>query len=260
MLDITAVDLGGIAEALEDHSDFHSWYFDPETGETEPWASEFYRDEDEERDPDERGLLAIYPEPSDVGYQDMADFVDRVGDPRARDLLDRAIAGRGAFRRFKDTLFEFPDLRAEWFAFRNNRWRCRAVEWLLAHHLVEESTAHRYLEEHPDPETAKPFDADEGVRAVAADLRDLYGDRLRDVVLHGAWTRGDADDESAVDLLVVLDRVDSAFLEQRRMDEILWRHTDRDNVVFSALPITEDRRGSPLPLLVRAARDGRSVR
>jgi hypothetical protein len=39
------------------------------------------------------------------------DFTERVRDPRAHDLLERAIEGRGAFRRLKDTLFEFPQLR-----------------------------------------------------------------------------------------------------------------------------------------------------
>jgi hypothetical protein len=34
-----------------------------------------------------------------------------VREPRARALLVRAIAGRGAFGASKDALFEFPDLR-----------------------------------------------------------------------------------------------------------------------------------------------------
>ena len=39
------------------------------------------------------------------------DFTERVRDPRAHDLLERAIEGRGAFRRFRGTLFEFPEPR-----------------------------------------------------------------------------------------------------------------------------------------------------
>ena len=56
----------------------------------------------------------------------MAEFVAAVHHRRAADLLDRAISGRGAFRRFKDTLFEFPELRDTWFRFRDARARRRA--------------------------------------------------------------------------------------------------------------------------------------
>ena len=62
----------------------------------------------------------------------MEDFIRRVRDPRARDLLERAIAGRGAFRRFKDTLLDFPDLRPVWFAFHDARMERRAIEWLAS--------------------------------------------------------------------------------------------------------------------------------
>jgi predicted nucleotidyltransferase len=42
---------------------------------------------------------------------------------------------------------------------------------------------------------------------VAEDLRQLYGQRLRQVLLFGSWARGDATDDSDIDLMVVLDRV-----------------------------------------------------
>ena len=38
----------------------------------------------------------------------MAEFAAAVGDRRAADLLQRALLGRGAFRRFRDTLHDFP--------------------------------------------------------------------------------------------------------------------------------------------------------
>ncbi len=68
----------------------------------------------------------------------MEDFIQLVRDPQARDLLEREIEGRGAFRRFKDTLFEFPELRDEWFALRDVRARRRAVEWLRDEDLVDD--------------------------------------------------------------------------------------------------------------------------
>ena len=53
-------------------------------------------------------------------------------DAEFADLLARAISGRGAFRRFKDTLSERPDLMTRWYAFANDRQRGRARRWLAA--------------------------------------------------------------------------------------------------------------------------------
>ena len=59
----------------------------------------------------------------------MVDFAERVSDDSARRRLGRAIQGRGAFRRFKDELYEeYPDLVPAWRAVRAEG---RAVEWLL---------------------------------------------------------------------------------------------------------------------------------
>jgi uncharacterized protein (UPF0332 family) len=51
----------------------------------------------------------------------MADFVASVPDQEIRRRLERAIEGRGAFRRFEDELLDHPDLREAWFAFADAR-------------------------------------------------------------------------------------------------------------------------------------------
>ncbi len=111
MLDLRQVDLGSLAEALEDHAPETSWWFDPESGDVEPRVDPAYADDEEQGDPFDQDLVPIEPIPSGEAYRDMEDFIGRVRQPKARDLLERAIAGRGAFRRFKDTLLDFPDLR-----------------------------------------------------------------------------------------------------------------------------------------------------
>ena len=83
----------------------------------------------------------------------MADFAEGVSDDGAGRRLARAIRGRGAFRRFKDELHEeYPELVPTWYAFRDARAKRRAVEWLLDEGLIEESAAHRFLTDHPDPD------------------------------------------------------------------------------------------------------------
>ena len=63
-------------------------------------------------------------------YADMERFISKVEDPQLRDRLWRAIKGRGALRRFKDLLFERPDVREDWFAFKNEQDWQRAEAWL----------------------------------------------------------------------------------------------------------------------------------
>jgi hypothetical protein len=258
MLDLGRVDLRSLAEALEDHSSETTWWLDPDTGASEPYLDPASTGLEEEAHPSDRGLIAIEPIPSREAYADMEDFITSV-----RDLLERAIAGRGAFRRSKDTLMEFPELRQAWFAFHDARMERRAIEWLVDQGLIERGVADREIRTRRDPELPGPaaqFDPVEIARAVAADLRALYGTRLHRVLLFGSWGRGDAHPESDVDLLVALDRVESPWEELRRMDEILWRHSYRNDAVISAVPVGEQElRDGEHPLLIRAQAEGRAV-
>lgn len=263
MLDVANIDLATLAEALEDHSGDTEWWFDPRSGQVEPWSSDHSLDDPDEEGPDERDLVMVFPLPSAIGYRDMEDFVARVRDPRARDLLRRAIEGRGAFRRFKDTLLEFPDLRTAWFAFHDARAERRALGWLSQEEVLDPEVAVREIALRPDPEgpgTGEVLDPEDVARAVGSDLRELYGDRLRRLVLFGSWARQDAHPESDIDLLVVLDRVDSVWEELRRMDAVLWRHSYANDAVVTATPVAEaDVEAGRWPLLRRASAEGHQV-
>ena len=91
---------------------------------------------------------------------------------------------------------------------------------------------------------------------VAADLRDLYGSHLRAVLLFGSWARGDADAESDLDLLVVLDSVVSVWEEQKRMDDVLWRRLLENGIVVSAMPVAQSDLSRKAPFLVGAQAEG----
>ncbi|MDQ3587502.1 MAG: UPF0158 family protein [Actinomycetota bacterium] len=265
MLDLQQLDLATLAEALEDHSDEHHWWLDPRSGEVELHLEELGVDEqelgvDERGDPEERGLVFVEPTDSTDAYADMANFSERVRDPRARAALQRAIGGRGAFRRFKDSLIDLPELRQVWFDFRDARTQRRAIEWLARHQLVDEAVAERATAARPDPrppDLSGAFDAHELARDVAADLAQLYGERLRAVLLFGSWAREEAHPESDIDLLVVLDQVHSRRAERRLMSELLWRHSFDNDTVVTALPVSEHQyRAADLPLLVRVRAEG----
>lgn len=261
MLELARVDMGALSEALEDHSYDSSWWLDPQTGEVEMYHPDL---QGEVEHPQGRGFVFVEPLPSSDGYRDMEDFIALVPDRRAGDLLARAIAGRGAFRRFKDTLFEYPELREAWFTFRDTRLERRAIEWLLDEGLISEADAEWALEERPDPDLfggQKPSaDPWEVARAVAADLRALYGERLVDVILYGSRARGDADEESDLDLMVVLEDPVERWKERRRMGDILWDHSLASGILVSGLVFARsDFEAQARPVIVNARREGSSV-
>lgn len=250
MLDPEDVDLADLALALEDHSTEHSWWLDPSTGAVAP---RFGGELDEDA-----GMVAVEPLPTGVGYGDMEDFVAQVRDPRARSLLDRAITGRGAFRRFKDTLLNYPELRRGWFAFHDARGEERAIEWLIERELVDPDAAEQALarrRQNADADLPGLLDAEGVAHRVAHDLRRLYGERLRSVLLIGGWARGDAHPESELELLVVLDEISDRWHEKARMDNVMWRHSIRHDTVVIESPVAQreyERAGTPLVARARA--------
>ncbi|HEV2010838.1 MAG TPA: UPF0158 family protein [Candidatus Limnocylindria bacterium] len=257
-LDVDRIDLSTLAEALEDHSDEGGWWIDPRTGELENWSRLFADDPDDS--PGERGFRRIEPLGSGESYADMEEFTERVGDRRARDLLGHAIAGRGAFRRFKDTLHEFPELRKEWFAFHDARMARRAIDWLRDEGLIAEAAAERAMAAQADPEVTVGSSDEQLARHVARELRELYGSRLKQVVLFGSRARGDADPDSDMDLVVVLDPMDDRWAEHDRMDELLWRETLASGIVISAIPLSARDFAEPTTMALMQARDeGRAV-
>jgi hypothetical protein len=241
MLDLSAVNLADLALALEDHSEDQTWRFDPVDGTVAPFfPSGLDQPGDESALED---LIAIEPLPSSVVYRDMEDFTARVRDPNARELLQSALNGRGAFRRFKDLLeLDLPELRGAWFAFHDARAERRAISWLADRRLITREAAAEGLARRPDPELGglpSLLDAEAVARRVANDLRRVYRDRLSGVHLVGAWARGDAHPESELELVVVLDEIPDHWEERRQLDRVMWRHSVRNNTVIKQLSVSE---------------------
>ncbi len=179
MLEFNRIEMDWLLMALDDHDEMTAWYIDARTGEVFSHSELF--DDEPSLDPDSReDARAIDPFPSHVGYRDMEDFIAQVPDARAADLLARAIVGRGAFRRFKDTLGDFPTLLLDWFAFRDLRARSRAIGYLRDHELITDDAAAAAL---ADLETA----------AAQASNRHPVTPRLRQIVLDSTDARAAAE-------------------------------------------------------------------
>ena len=133
LLKALAVDLDELAMVLEGDLLHGGGRIDLITGEVWPQAALEYAvevGEIDEEDDDPARWLWVHCEGSRPGYRDMQVFIAGLDDPQAADRLTRAIGGRGAFRRFKDTLSAWPDLMTHWYAFSEDRQRGRARAWL----------------------------------------------------------------------------------------------------------------------------------
>lgn len=60
------------------------------------------------------------------------------GDAQA--TLERALSGKKPFRRFKDELMRFPEIREQWFAYHKGRMTELAHEWLEENEVLFEET------------------------------------------------------------------------------------------------------------------------
>src|SRR4051794_10900192 len=107
MLDVGRIDVEEIAEALADQTDYeHRWLIDPRTGEVVFWTSDTGIDGENPVEIDDLDLVAIDPLPPYVWYQDMVDFANGISDDVAGRRLKAALQGRGAFRRFRNQLYQ----------------------------------------------------------------------------------------------------------------------------------------------------------
>ncbi len=153
MLDLGGIDIQEIATALADQTNNeHRWLIDPRTGQVAFWTSDTGIDGESPVEIDELDLIPIDPLPSYVWFQDMADFAHGISDSAAGRRLTQSLQGRGAFRRFKNQVYEHhPELISPWRALRDVRAQRRAVEWLLDQGLIDDSAAQQFATDHPDP-------------------------------------------------------------------------------------------------------------
>ena len=85
----------------------------------------------------------------------------------------------------------------------------------------------------------------------------LYGERLADIILYGSWARGEATDESDIDVLVVLKGEVVPGREIDRMIDIITELNLEYGVLISVHPVSErDYSTLNSPLLLNVRREG----
>lgn len=96
------------------------------------------------------------------------------------------------------------------------------------------------------------------VRAFKSALQALYGERLNGLVLYGSYARGDYDEESDIDLMILLndERVDT-IAEGFRLSELTMNFIlDYGKAIFP-LPVAKQKYAASLmPVYENARREG----
>ena len=88
-------------------------------------------------------------------------------------------------------------------------------------------------------------------------LADVYGERLKGVYLYGSYARGDAREDSDIDVAVVLAGPVNRRQESRRTSELIGDLSLRENCVLMPVFISEDEfRTGPYAIHRSIAREG----
>ena len=145
------VDLGLIGEHMQNQNRHDmDFYLDKETGEVitietdilrkledgeemedlPDWQVEQVKIAEEIISPGSDRYIRIPEKPSYEGYNLMEEFAEGVEDDLLRDKLAIALDGKGAFRRFKNVLYNYPEYRKKWFEFEQEKINEEVIEWL----------------------------------------------------------------------------------------------------------------------------------
>lgn len=102
-----------------------------------------------------------------------------------------------------------------------------------------------------------PSDLTELLGRLDKDLKALYGERYRSLVLYGSYARGEADEGSDVDLLLLLEGEVDPTHEILRTEPIEWPLSLEAGYTVSLLPVGVEKYGlSRQPFLCNARDEG----
>ena len=133
-----SIDKDMLETAMEDSDLAHKYFLNLVTGEVIFFSDYLGLSEEDERLLEEidgsNDYVAIERIPSHEAYQWMVDFVDEMVAPVDEDAAEKlsiALNGKGAFRRFKDTLHRIDHqwLQA-WYQWRDKQLEAALHEWL----------------------------------------------------------------------------------------------------------------------------------
>ena len=124
-----------VIQAIEEASEVFTSFWDTKTGKTVYLADPLMTDLTE----DDKALAAAtediperflrFPTKYEIHqYRIMEDFIDQLSPGRAQEELAHAIRGKGAFRRFKQSV-RYHGLEQRWYDYQAEAYRELAIRW-----------------------------------------------------------------------------------------------------------------------------------
>lgn len=135
-MEISKETLEELVNCYDDNQMDHEYFLNIETKDIAFFSSYIDRNEyDELMEKVEEGFGEIYfkvPQTdSREGFLDMEEFVETVySDKIKSQLYDALSRNKGVFRRFKDVLMEYPDIREQYYQYKYEKNKARVIDWL----------------------------------------------------------------------------------------------------------------------------------
>jgi predicted nucleotidyltransferase len=92
---------------------------------------------------------------------------------------------------------------------------------------------------------------------VGEKLKELYGEKLRGIILYGSYARGEAKEDSDIDPIILLEDMEDVYKEWERYFPIIYKIAFRNDVVISIVPLKEkDYYTKNYPFILNAKKEG----
>lgn len=87
----------------------------------------------------ENRYIRIPERNSVTAFNTMVEFVKTVEDEELKNILIKSLEGKGAFRKFKDALIDYPKERKRWHGFNAKAVKIEIIKWLKSLGIEPES-------------------------------------------------------------------------------------------------------------------------
>lgn len=127
------INLSVVIDAIEMADDTYIYFLDMETGECVMFADELVTGIDNEELEDEidnnsERFLRLPTKFEINEYHIMERFICSLDDVKKAEELGIVICGKGAFRRFKDAIYNM-EIEQQWYVYQANIYKKIAIEW-----------------------------------------------------------------------------------------------------------------------------------
>lgn len=107
--------------------------------------------------------------------------------------------------------------------------------------------------------TKIPARVEEIIQETREELERIYADHLKEIILFGSYARGDFTNESDIDLILLLDKIDAS-RERGKYSPVISRISLKYDTVVSVIPFEyEEFHRKRTPLILNVGKEGIKV-